>query len=125
MSRHTRLRRRSTPNFLESELLSCSWRRLLASVESLHLCIQLCRYKSQISSNNKNGQNHEGIERKPSDNIVVFLIKTSCYINRISFIYRIYCHNINTELIKLMNKSLLQHPSFLHSSINKLTRSKG
>ena len=34
----------------------------------------MCRYKSQISSNNKNGQNHEGIERKPSDNIVdVFL----------------------------------------------------
>ena len=39
----------------------------------------------------------------------------------ISFIYSIYCHNNNTELKELMNKSLLWHLRFLHSRSNKLT----
>ena len=45
-----------------------------------------------------------------------FFIKTYCSINTFRlFIEFIVIYNINTELIKLMNKSLLHHLRFLHS----------
>ena len=63
-----------------------------------------CDTKAKSWANNKNGQNHEGTERKPSDNIVgFFLTKAYCSIthenNYINLIFKAWNH-INNSVMR-------------------------